>query len=289
MEIKRALKTPLGSLIQCINELEQREVEHRRALPGYVDQLKATMASAAAATGSTAGSTTTPADPSIRSLKTRLATMEAQLQQVQLTMENERRARSEFRHSILNSMSLMTTVPVTPAQPPLGPVPPSTDSDCFADQVRAQGERLTALENWVAGCNELIKEFKSQLQGRQGEKGVEEGPRDGALAIHGAHHPVHTPDFSGHSEMACQVADVHTHVHVTPHPHLHVKDVTGPCVIRRCVARSQQEKENQEKDAQPEKIKRKIVFSDLRNPPKNFTPLFGEVAKFRTLTRKEEQ
>ena len=48
-------------------------------------------------------------------------------------------------------------------------------------------------------------------------------------------------------------------------------------------------KKNQEKDAQAEKIKRKIVFSDLRNPPKRFTPLFGEVAKFRTLTKTEEQ
>ena len=48
-------------------------------------------------------------------------------------------------------------------------------------------------------------------------------------------------------------------------------------------------KKKQEKDAQPEKIKRKIDFSDLRNPQKNFTPLFGEVAKFRTLTEKEEQ
>ena len=56
------------------------------------------------------------------------------------------------------------------------------------------------------------------------------------------------------------------------------------------VARSQQKKkENQEKDAQPEKIKRKFDFSDLRNPPKNFMPLFREVAKFRTLTEKEEQ
>ena len=54
-------------------------------------------------------------------------------------------------------------------------------------------------------------------------------------------------------------------------------------------ARSRRKKENQEKDAQPEKIKRKIVFSDRRNPSKKFTPLFGEVAKFRTLTKKEEQ
>ena len=43
------------------------------------------------------------------------------------------------------------------------------------------------------------------------------------------------------------------------------------------------------KDAPPAEIKRKIVFSDLRNPPNNFTPLFGEVAKYRTLTEKDEQ
>ena len=53
--------------------------------------------------------------------------------------------------------------------------------------------------------------------------------------------------------------------------------------------RSRRKIKNQEEDAQPEKIKRKIVFSDLRNPPKSFTPLFGEVAKFRTLTKTEEQ
>ena len=97
VEIKRAVEAQPGPLIQRINELEQREAEHRRALLGYVDQLKAAMASAAAATGSTAGSTTTPADPSIRPLKTKLATMEAELQQVQLTMENERRGGSNFR------------------------------------------------------------------------------------------------------------------------------------------------------------------------------------------------
>ena len=50
-----------------------------------------------------------------------------------------------------------------------------------------------------------------------------------------------------------------------------------------------EEKKNQENDAPPEEIKRKIVFSDLRNPPNNFTLLFGEVAKFRTLTKKDEQ
>ena len=222
VEIKRAVESQLSPLIQRIIELEQGEAEHRRALPGYVDQLKATMASAAAATGSNAGSTTTRADPSIRPIKTKLATMEAELQQVQLTMKNERRARSHFRQSILNSISVMTTVPVTPAQPPLGPVPPPPDSDCFADQVRAQGERLTALQNQVAGCNELIMEFKSRLEGLQGEEGVEEAPREGDFAIHGAHHHVHTPIFSGHSGMTCHVADVHTHVHAMPHPHVHV-------------------------------------------------------------------
>ena len=244
VEIKRAVDAQLGVLIQRTNQLQQREAEQRRALLGDLNQLKATMASAAAATGSTAGSTTTQADPSIHPLKTKLATMEAELQQVQLTMENDRRAGSEFRHSILNSISLMTTAPVTPAQPPLGPVPPPIDSDCFADQVRAQGERLTALENQVAGCDELIKEFKSQLEGLQGEEGVEEGPRDDAFAIHGAHHPVHTPDFSGHPEMACQVADVHTHVHATPHPHVHVIQQTyvlpqAPCAATHAAETSE--------------------------------------------------
>ena len=56
------------------------------------------------------------------------------------------------------------------------------------------------------------------------------------------------------------------------------------------VARPQQKKiKNREKDAQPETIKRKIDFSDLRNPQKHFTPLFGEVAKFRTHTETAEQ
>ena len=50
-----------------------------------------------------------------------------------------------------------------------------------------------------------------------------------------------------------------------------------------------EEKKNQGKDAQPEEINRKIVFSDLRNPPKKFTPLFGEVAKFRTLSKKNNR
>ena len=53
--------------------------------------------------------------------------------------------------------------------------------------------------------------------------------------------------------------------------------------------RSTRKIKNQENDTPPEKIKRKTVFSDLRNPPKNFTPLFGEVATFRTLTKKDEQ
>ena len=92
VEIKRTVEAQLDRLTQRINEVEQREAQHCRALPGYVDQLKATMASAAAATGSTTGSTTTPADPSIRPLKAKVATMGAELQQVQFTMENKRRA-----------------------------------------------------------------------------------------------------------------------------------------------------------------------------------------------------
>ena len=79
VELKRAVEAQLGPLMQRINELVQRETGHRRAVPGYVDQLKATMASAAAATASTAGSTTTPADPSISPLKTKLGTMGAKL------------------------------------------------------------------------------------------------------------------------------------------------------------------------------------------------------------------
>ena len=68
----------------------------------------------------------------MRPLKTKLATMEAELQQVQLTIETHRQAGSESRQSIIKSISLMTSAPVTPAQPPLGPMPPATDSDCFA-------------------------------------------------------------------------------------------------------------------------------------------------------------
>ena len=53
--------------------------------------------------------------------------------------------------------------------------------------------------------------------------------------------------------------------------------------------RSRRKIKLREKDAPPAEIKRKIVFSDLRNPPNNFTPLLGEVAKCRTLTEKDEQ
>ena len=53
--------------------------------------------------------------------------------------------------------------------------------------------------------------------------------------------------------------------------------------------RSQERKiKKKEKDAQPTKINREIVFSDLRNPPKNFTPLFGEVVKIKTHTEHQE-
>ena len=43
------------------------------------------------------------------------------------------------------------------------------------------------------------------------------------------------------------------------------------------------------KDAQQEKITTKIVFSDLRNPPKNFTLLFGKVKSRSTRRENKEQ
>ena len=79
VEIKCNVEVQLGPLIQGNNELEQQEAEHCRALPAYGHEFKATMASPAAATGSTAGSTTTAAHPSICRLKTKLTTMEAEL------------------------------------------------------------------------------------------------------------------------------------------------------------------------------------------------------------------
>ena len=59
----------------------------------------------------------------------------------------------------------------------------------------------------------------------------------------------------------------------------------GPKYVRS----QQKEKTTKKKTHNQKRIKDKIDFSDLRNPHKNFTPLFGEVAKFRTLTEREEQ
>ena len=81
------------------------------------------MASAVAATGSTAGSTTTAADPTVHPLNFQLDAMEAELQRVQITIETERRAGSEFRQSIADTISRVRTATVTPAQPPLSPAP----------------------------------------------------------------------------------------------------------------------------------------------------------------------
>ena len=66
-------------------------------------------------------------------------------------------------------------------------------------------------------------------------------------------------------------------------------DVGPPGPGDSFVAQAQQENKNQEKQAQPTEINTKIVFSDLRNPKKNFTPLFGEVPKKRTHTERQEQ
>ena len=55
-------------------------------------------------------------------------------------------------------------------------------------------------------------------------------------------------------------------------------------------ARLQQKRnKNQEKHAKPKKITRKIIFPDIRNPAKNFTPLFGEVKNRRTHRGDQEQ
>ena len=99
VQIKCAVEVQLGPRIQQMNEPEQRKAEHRCARPGYVDELKGTMASAAAATGSTAGSTTAPADPCIRPFNIQLTKMEAELQRVQVNMEMEQRAGSQFGQS----------------------------------------------------------------------------------------------------------------------------------------------------------------------------------------------
>ena len=57
-----------------------------------------------------------------------------------------------------------------------------------------------------------------------------------------------------------------------------------------CRARSQRKKKKTKKKTHNQKKKStKSIFPTSETPPKNFTPLFGEVAKFRTLTEKEEQ
>ena len=64
-------------------------------------------------------------------------------------------------------------------------------------------------------------------------------------------------------------------------------DVTDDPFVAR--ERSREKQKTKRKRVQPEKIKRKIVFPDRGNPPNNFTPLFGEDAKLRTLTENQEQ
>ena len=73
----------------------------------------------------------------------------------------------------------------------------------------------------------------------------------------------------------------HTHPHRTP---LFFQKLCKPQPSERS---QQKKRKNKEKDPQPEKIKRRSVFSNLRNLRKNFTPLFGGFAKFRTLTEKK--
>ena len=67
-----------------------------------------------------------------------------------------------------------------------------------------------------------------------------------------------------------------------------MRDQTETAALGR--ARSQRRKiENQQKGAWPAKINGKNVFSDLRNPSKSFTPLFGDVKNQSALTENEEQ
>ena len=67
----------------------------------------------------------------------------------------------------------------------------------------------------------------------------------------------------------------------------HQRDWRWWWASRRAIAAKETKKPRKERTTR--KKKRKIDFSDLRSPTKNFAPLFGELAKFRTLTEKEEQ
>ena len=94
--------------------------------------------------------------------------------------------------------------------------------------------------------------------------------------------------------VGCRMGVAYTPIHLEmmcfPWGDMAMSTCSGCPVTTYCHARpKQKEIKNQEKDAQPEKTEQKIVFSDLRTPLENFTPLFREVAKFRTLTKKEEQ
>ena len=78
--------------------------------------------------------------------------------------------------------------------------------------------------------------------------------------------------------------------HTAPHPRAGgVRPFIGICNVNMSRDRSRRKIKNQENEALSERVKRIIVFSDLRNPPKNFRPLFGEFKKLRTLTEKDEQ
>ena len=70
---------------------------------------------------------------------------------------------------------------------------------------------------------------------------------------------------------------------------IHKAECKLPNAVLRVARGRSRRRKNKEKDPQREKIKVKIIPYDLRDPPKYFTPLFGEVAKFRTLTEKEQQ
>ena len=77
-----------------------------------------------ATTASTTGPTKTLGDLALRPRKNQVGTMEAQLKQLQTTVEEERCARAEFRQSINASLSQLSQTQATPTP---GPFPATPD------------------------------------------------------------------------------------------------------------------------------------------------------------------
>ena len=254
-EIYHTVQACGAPLIQRFKELEKREAdrecaeevldrERHESLAQYLNGLKETTASAAAATCSTAASTKTPWEPrGIRLLKIQLATIEADLKLYKLTIEMECRTAVEFWQSIGHNLSHLARGHTPPHSPPplLGPTPPPSELGCLADQVKAQGESFAALENDTAGCNKDLKEVHGKVEELHRLKGADEGPQEDDFATHGAHRHVDTPEPNRQRDMACLFANIHSRGYGTPHPHVdmipqpyvhsHVL-CAAPCVLK---------------------------------------------------------